>query len=346
MLGVGSGANDVATALSAATGGWLLTEVTADALAGEDVAAGTLPVVLVVGGEVAPSIAQLLLVQEAARTARRRVRVSMVVLLPCSAASRDALDGALGEDGRPLVDAVMFVSTPSAQVAATSVEAWLRLRHDAPSAAFGDLRDSSGHSCRYATVTATVADSSAPTGRITGRCGSQQRAEHAVEQGLAELAEQVASAGDGRDEMLPPDQLDELVDRATEQLLARLAGCAGATLLVAAEQLASETTPVGESAVTEARLALARDAAALDAESSRSGFAARIGRRKRLEPLTTAVASSEQALIAAVAVADQRAAVAAARAGCWRHCAPPPRPLMRRTARRVRPPWPRPGRRG
>lgn len=314
VFSVGSGSTAVAEALAGATGGRRLVEVSADALAVPDAAvAETLPVVLVVSGEEASRLDELLSLQEAAQSARRRVRVSLVILLPCSKMTREALDEALDGDGRPLVDAVMFVSAASPQAAATSIEAWLRLRHDAPSAAFGDLRDSSGRSCRYATVTAMALTAAPRPVELPASVGGEQRAQHAVDQSRAELAAHVAEAGTGRCEALPGDQLDELAAKATEQLLARLDGCVATTLTSAAELLDSEPVVVDDVAVTDARLALARDTAALDAETSRTGLTAKIGRRRRLEPLTAAVESSRAALVSAVAVADQAGAMKALR---------------------------------
>ena len=125
-----------------------------------------------------------------------------MILLPSTADVREEVDKALDEDGRPLVDAVIFVPTRSDEAAATAIEAWLRLRHDAPSTAFGDLRDSSGRSCRYATVNLSPWPPRRNRAAAAG-VGGSRRAEVAVAASIEALTTEVDEAGGGL-EPLPP----------------------------------------------------------------------------------------------------------------------------------------------
>ena len=275
--------------------------------------AETWPVVYVASGDRPVGLDVVRSGQASADSAGRRIRASLVILLPSTADVREEVDKALDEDGRPLVDAVIFVPTRSDEAAATAIEAWLRLRHDAPSTAFGDLRDSSGRSCRYATVNAVaVAAPPEPRAAAAG-VGGSRRVEVAVAASIEALTTEVDEAGGGL-EPLPAAELGQFAERALDRLVADLEPADAATLQAAADQLgASSQAVVEETALTEARLALARDESALDAENARTGIAAKFGRRKRLEPLTAAVSASREAVAAAVASTDRAQALSSLR---------------------------------
>ncbi len=313
VVAVDPGATRVSFLLAKLTGGRPVGSNTDDLFRYDAAPSETCPVVYLAAGDRPSELDAIRSGQAAADSAGRRIRASLAILLPCAAELREEVDKGLDEDGRPLVDAVIFVPTQSDEAAATSIEAWLRLRHDAPSTAFGDLRDSSGRSCRYATVTA-VAVAAPPERRAAAAgVGGPRRAEDAVAKCIESLSTEVGEATGGL-EPLAAAEVGQFAERAVEQLVADLEPADAATLQAAADRLeASAQVGAQDAALTEARLALARDESALDAENARTGLAAKFGRRRRLEPLTAAVSVSREAVAAAVAATDRAEALSALR---------------------------------
>ncbi|MFM2438257.1 MAG: hypothetical protein RLZ55_1076 [Actinomycetota bacterium] len=269
-------------------------------------------------------------VPDQARTTRssggRQIRLWIVALLPQSDAALALIDSVLDEPSRPTADAVVLVPGSDPAASALALGAWIRLRHDAPSNAFADMRDGAGRACRFAAVAAAAPSAAPPApGAATAASGelavllvrrsaddlgaiARERAErHCAEvvAGGAVLGADVTSpiaAGIPLAAELA-DAADATLEALDEDDPAGLrAACAECDLLTATPSLGLE--------LTRATMAVVEADAALRTEAGRTGFAARFGRRKRIEALTAsrATALSRWAGVAADArVAEARA---------------------------------------
>ncbi len=261
-----------------------------------------------------------------ARGGGRQIRLWIVALLPQHEAALAAIDTVLDEAGRPSVDAVVLVPGGDPAASALALGTWIRLRHDAPSNAFADMRDGEGRACRFAAV-AAAAPAAAPSAPDRAASGSGELAVLLVRRSADDLAATARERAERHCATVVAGASAPGADvtspiAAGIPLAAELADAADATLealdeddpagLRAAraecQQLAA--TPQSAAELTRATMSVVEADAALRAEAGRTGFAARFGRRKRLEALGSAREAALQrwASVAADArVAEARA---------------------------------------
>ena len=104
------------------------------------------PVLVIASADAARTdlIAGLMATADAAARDRTRVRIWLALLPPVAAATLAELDSELEQAGRPLLDSVVLLGPATPAASASSLAAWLHLRHDAPSSAFAPQRDMDG----------------------------------------------------------------------------------------------------------------------------------------------------------------------------------------------------------
>jgi hypothetical protein len=266
------------------------------------------PVLVVAPADTPPTelVTGLVEAADAAARTRTRARIWLALLPPIEPAGLAELDTLLDGVGRPLLDSVVLLGPATASACASSLAAWLHLRHDAPSAAFADLRDMDGNACRFASL-ATVAVASPPTGtRVSSPRATGDQVAGTVRTRVTAMLERVA--GDSPDDAA---DADACVASAQQDILMATAdaGAAGLESAVAALALATDTAdPTAR--LHEAQLRRVRAESMLAAETSRSGLAAKFGRKRRLPPLTDELAAAEEDLRQAK-VADAQFAAAA-----------------------------------
>ena len=213
------------------------------------------------------------------------------------------LDAAL-ESQQLSVDALLVVADNDA--AGVALEAWIRLRHDAPARAFADLRDADDRACRVAAITA-VAPSTMPSlaARLTPGDGG-----NLLSNRIQTVAATLAQAAEVR----TAAKLAELADAHGSQLVDALTALsnpgpdpeASDTDTAAAEIVASidddphllrnglvaaaELADVGSDRtdLDAATMAVVAADAAFVSEANRVGFTAKFGRKKRLALLAAA----------------------------------------------------------
>ncbi len=218
-------------------------------------------------------------------------RAWLVVLGPTIEDVAD-LDDVLDADDAPEVDAVLLLRDDAG--AALALEAWIRLRHDAPSRAFADLRDARGRARRFASAAAMVPPA-APPDASAARADGGQAAAARVRDARAE-ASQAGSAA-AHDVALavaqsPAGSAAEAVARArtTSVDVSGIAATALAAVPVepaalAAAAAAAQVPAAPVAGEDAAAMAVVAADSALAAELARTGLAARVGRRKRVAEL-------------------------------------------------------------
>lgn len=245
---------------------------------------------------------------------RTRARIWLALLAPIDPSLVASLDQELDEAGRPVLDSVVVLGQSTTAASASSLAAWLHLRHDAPSAAFADLRDMDGNACRFASV-AAVAVTSPPTlaasstARATG-----DRVAVTVRSAVTDML--AALAGTATE---PTPDSDAVVASTRTAILSALAepDDADAASLESAGLALAEATAVADPApqLRAAELRRARADSMLAAENARSGLSAKFGRKKRLIPLTEELAEAEEELRLATVANSQYEAAASLRDG-------------------------------
>lgn len=274
----------------------------------------------------------------AARTAGRNVRTWVVVPQPWSSTLIAELDEGFDAPGAPPVDAIVLLPGGEPVAQALALEGWLRLRHDAPSAALSDLRDAGG-ACRFAAVVGLALPARPEESNGPERSGEHAvlRVRQAVDANVRAAAEQArvhAEMVAAADELQPSDisvpaaspvptapstavnGADEAVpDRAFDAALSGIASDDVDGFTAAADDceqasLRAQTELEGALArLSEAGLAALRADSTWRAERDRSGVAARLSRRRRLAAATP----PRMAALHAWADAYQGAAVAQSR---------------------------------
>ena len=197
-------------------------------------------------------------------------------------------------DGFNAVDAVVVVDHSHPATAGAALAAWTWLRHDAPSMALGTLRDSTGRTCRVATITAQT-PAEPPRAEVSAVPTSLGKAEQILLNG-AERASALGSDAvrqmlDGNDVSTVVSGLHTAVAQSVEpaaaDLLAQVREWGPGDLrqlLVAVDELGERMQP-DESALAAAAVTLSKADAAVAQETTRTGFSAMFGRRKRLAVL-------------------------------------------------------------
>ena len=259
-----------------------------------------------------------------AAASQRGHRVWVVLCDPTQVVAADTII-----DDIEVADALLLIDAAHPARAAAALAGWIWLRHDAPSLALGTLRDSSGHVCRIATLTAaTPAQPPAePSEHPKGSGPSADRARSVWQAGLA-----TASSAGERSAVQVLDEnsvpLAEAVAALTmnaqedgeacaEQFLADVRHWHPAELThlqrVADEDsvATAESTATAQTRAVTAAMAVAEARAAMAQESSRAGFASRFGRRKRLAELQTAADEAQDAWSIAATGQGKAAAIGA-----------------------------------
>ncbi|MCB0915612.1 MAG: hypothetical protein KDC23_07900 [Actinobacteria bacterium] len=213
------------------------------------------------------------------------------------------LDAYLDEPTAPEVDAVVLLPAAESAAVAAAVEAWVWLRHDAPSGALADLRDDGG-ACRFAAI-AAVAPSSPPRDSTAETRPPAAAGEHArlllngeldawAETSRNQARERAESVVADTGQALTAAALAPMIPAASAEHIAAarnalgsqtLAGLQAAELFcreVAAESAGAADAPE----LQQAGVDLVGADTAVHVEESRTGIAARIGRRKRLAAAT------------------------------------------------------------
>lgn len=246
---------------------------------------------------------------------KTRSRLWVVMVLPAGAAALATIDDILDEPGQPRVDAVVTVPDGPPEAVALALEAWIRLRHDAPSNAFADLRDGTDRACRFASV-AAVAPAAPPRADVPATHGNGEHAALLVRTAATELVSEVTNraeahaaavvstaAGeaplDAVQLQLPEGSPDteQLCRPAAEAVIEALDAddATGLRAALAESEAIGEQALPDRSAVGASALTVMEIDAALRHELARTGFGARFGRRKRVERL---VAQRQEAVAA------------------------------------------------
>lgn len=261
---------------------------------------GIPPVLVLLSGDTSAAQAESTLAEVAARHPRQ-ARVWIGVDARTTRTTLQALDDLLDAVDQPRVDAVVVLPAASAEATALAAQAWIWLRHDAPSSALVDLRDANG-ACRFAAIAATAPASppfadEEPAAPAVAPAGSGEHALLLVGRGLDEVAEaarRTASDHTARvvaaDRVVAPTELNpppaivapEVLDGAVAALTSE-----GGTALRAAQQFCAEAATADalpqQETLTATVLAAVQAETAWSVESSRTGLASKLGRRKRLE---------------------------------------------------------------
>ncbi|MDQ1304536.1 MAG: hypothetical protein QG671_363 [Actinomycetota bacterium] len=271
------------------------------------------PVLVIASADAAETdlIAGLMATADAAARDRARVRIWLALLPPVAPVRLAELDSDLEQAGRPLLDSVVLLGPATAAASASSLAAWLHLRHDAPSSAFADLRDMDGYACRYASVAAVaVASPPGPTDVNVARAIGDQAGVN-VQATIATMYQKLAEDGAGT-----AADGDTAVADARTAILAALIDADAASLESAGIALAA-ATEVADPApqLREAELRRARAESLLAAETARSGLGAKFGRKRRLAPLTEELSLADEGLRQARLVDRQYSAAIGLRDG-------------------------------
>lgn len=232
-----------------------------------------------------------------AATAARGQRVWVVL---CDAAQVLGADAVIDEIGG--VDALLLVDASHPASAAAALAGWTWLRHDAPSLALGTLRDSSGHVCRIATLTATT-PAEPPTSASAAPRPTPDRAAHMwqkASEGAQRTGEQVARDLLADEAVSLADAVPVLTQRSQsagvelgQGFMAEVSHWPPSELRHLQQQRAQEPDTSTVANAAAAAMELAQAHAAMDQEESRVGFASRFGRRKRLAELQAAREAAE-----------------------------------------------------
>ena len=271
------------------------------------------PVLVIASADAAETdlIAGLMATADAAARDRARVRIWLALLPPVAPVRLAELDSDLEQAGRPLLDSVVLLGPAAPAASASSLAAWLHLRHDAPSSAFADLRDMDGYACRYASVAAVaVASPPGPTDVNVARAIGDQAGVN-VQATIATMYQKLAEDGAGT-----AADGDTAVADARTAILAALIDADAASLESAGIALAA-ATEVADPApqLREAELRRARAESLLAAETARSGLGAKFGRKRRLAPLTEELSLADEGLRQARLVDRQYSAAIGLRDG-------------------------------
>lgn len=227
---------------------------------------------------------------------RRRVWIAVAAAMP--AAELAALDAALDGVETVTVVGVVLLAPGEPAAVARALAAWLWLRHDAPSNAFAELRDTSDGACRYAAIAASapVAPPQPSRPPAPDAPGAGQHAVLVLNRAL-DAAAQRARATAAHDPPPAPEAASTDATADAEAVAEVTAGINAddAVGLAAAAAAARDTAaaPDDSTTLTAAGLALVQAETAWRVEDQRTGLAARIGRRKRL-----AVAGDQRAAAA------------------------------------------------
>ncbi len=227
----------------------------------------------------------------------RRTRVWVVFEAGVGHDILEQLDTLLDSAVAPSVDSVVLVPNADSNAVAVALQAWLWLRHDAPSGAFADLRDAGG-ACRFAAI-AAVSPSSPPS--ATAPSLSATAGEHALlhvgraldasaATARAAARERATTVSSASDEPLTAASLapqppavttadaDAVVAAIGKHDLPGLRAAQDACAAIVSEP---DALPDGGS-LSQAELGLVQADTAVHLEQARTGFTAKIGRRKRL----------------------------------------------------------------
>ncbi len=245
----------------------------------------------------------------------RRTRIWLAADSRCSRSLLAEIDALLDTPAAPRVDSVVILPSARPAAMAIALQAWLWLRHDAPSSAFVDLRDAGG-ACRFAAVSA-VAPASPPPAHATVAGTTGSTGEHALMVLRAELdrrageareaalkrSRRVVEAAGGESALtaaelgaptpvVPHEDVVAIVNTLGRHDVSGLRAAEQACREIAATSQAADTS---ESELSEAALAFVQADTAIRLEQQRTGLTAKIGRRKRL-----AAAVAKRAEVAAV----------------------------------------------
>ena len=250
-----------------------------------------------------------------------------LAVLGATATDVRQLDEALDElpDG---VDALIVVADTDA--ASLALEAWIRLRHDAPARAFADWRDAEDRACRVAAIVAAAPAAMPPAaahdrpsdGGHLAAHRIQAAATHIVQAAGARCASQVPALASTSGADLAT-ALAGAPHAAADLDIAKAAAAAVAdvdddphvlgAVLDAAEDLGATALPPAN--LEAATMAVVAADAAFTSEASRTGLASKLGRKKRLADLSSARAAA----LAAWTPLAQAAAEAEAQVGFSQH---------------------------
>lgn len=228
---------------------------------------------------------------------RRRVWLAVDAALP--APTLQQLDGALDEVDTVTVAGVVLVAPGEPTAVARAVAAWLWLRHDAPSNAFAELRDTSDGACRYAAIAASAPVAPPQPNRAPAQ-PSPGAGEHAVmllTRALDSAAERARAAAS--QDVPPSPEAVTLSASADTDAVTDVAAAIkpdDVTGLMSAAAAARSTAdqPDDSATLTAAGLALVQAQTAWRVEDQRTGLTARIGRRKRLAAAAVQRDAAEQ----------------------------------------------------
>lgn len=270
-------------------------------------AASTQPIVLM--GSTAQSLITAL-----AGVGHRREPV-WVMYLGRDLAEIRAIDQAIDEL-HAHVDALVVIA--DADTAALAIDTWLRLRHDAPGRAFADLRDGQQRACRVATLSVMELPAQPPLTTRERADGNVQANATAVTSEFAQSCKDLAKAVQGEITLNLADDTDlgsyfaQVADKISHLVAAKklpsmttvLSSSAGAAAAIAELQslvtVARSEQAQQNQLLRAAELSVAAAQSARVAELSRTGFAAKIGRKKRLVELSQRWSTSVQQLIDAL----------------------------------------------
>jgi hypothetical protein len=203
----------------------------------------------------------------------------------------DVVAGALPDVPDAMIDAIVILSDEPTRLAAVALAAWIVLRHDAPSAALGDLHDVNGDNCNVAVISGAIPTSPPVTSPRTPRVPAHLT----IDEFLPELdhkAEVFVDEVARQDDIRPTEVLTDISGHAqdvaesmSQHVIQQWASADASTLREAVEQLplnADESlTPV----LTDDTLRVTELTAALARENA--GFGSWWGRRKRVAMLAS-----------------------------------------------------------
>ena len=251
-----------------------------------------------------------------------------IAVVGASATDLSRLDETLEGQGS-VVDALIAVADNDA--AGLALEAWIRLRHDAPARAFADLRDADDRACRVAAIAAVAPTAMPPQARGDRPSDGGELATQRLRAAAAQVtqtagervADRLATLESSHDTALasaltavtnPPGLVTEAdLEGAVTAVVTGIEDdphVLGSALTEAAELQRTTVVDASNDAahLDAAAMALVAADAALSAESQRTGFAAKFGRKKRLTEMTATRAAAFAAFVPlAQATAQARA---------------------------------------